>query len=366
MKTMCIIGITILCIILSNIEKASAQTDNSVKLSGAGASFPAPLIAAMADHYLVATNGRVEVSYQSIGSGGGIRQFVETKIMFGMSEAYLSDEVISNIENSTGGKGFNMPITLADVVPTYNISGVRDGLIFSPDLLVDLFMGKITNWNNPRIKALNPDVNLPSLPVTIVYRSDGSGTTNIWTSYLTAVSEEWKDKVGYSTSVNWPVGVGGKGNEGVAEVVMNTSGAIGYNSLAYALLNNMAYGSVINMSGNIIEPSFAATTEAANIDLLNDTRVLFTNTPAKNGYPIAGFTWMLVYEHLDKNNAISNRIEAEELIRFLIWCITEGQELSEMLGYARLPNAAIDRNMQMIKQMKWKGELIGNDITNER
>jgi phosphate transport system substrate-binding protein len=333
---------------------------------GAGATFPAPLLTAMADEYRDLTNARVTVNYQSIGSGGGIRQFIEQTIMFGMSEAFLSDEVLAEIEASTGGKAFNMPITLADVVPTYNIPGIEKGLVFNADVLVDLFLGNITNWNDPRIAALNPTINLPSLPITIVHRSDGSGTTNIWTSYLSAVSVEWRTKIGFGTSVNWPTGVGGNGNEGVAGAVMNSPGAIGYNSLSYAIINDMPFGSVINAAGNTIVPSFAATTEAANIELPEDTRVLFTNTPAENGYPIAGFAWMLVYEHLDKNNAIKSKNEAVEVVEFLVWAITDGQELSEELGFARLPQAAVDRNLAMIKQIKWEGELIGKAILSEK
>jgi phosphate transport system substrate-binding protein len=331
----------------------------NVDLLGAGATFPAPLITAMADEYRDLTAGRVTLNYQSIGSGGGIRQFIEQTIMFGMSEAFLSDEVMGEIEQSTGGKAFNLPITLADVVATYNLPGIDKGLVFTGELLVEIFMGRITNWNNPRIAELNPGVKFPSLPITVVHRSDGSGTTNIWTSYLSRISTEWSEKVGFGTSVSWPVGVGGNGNEGVAGAVMNSPGAIGYNSLSYALINNMAFGSVINSSGNTIVPSFAATTEAANIDLPEDTRILFTNTPAPNGYPIAGFAWMLVHENLEKNKAISNRDQALDVVEFIIWAITEGQELSETLGYARLPQAAVDRNINMIKQIKWEGEMIG-------
>jgi len=333
-----------------------------IDLLGAGASFPAPLVTAMADEYRQATKQRVTVNYQSIGSGGGIRQFVEQTIMFGMTEAFLSDEVMANIEEQTGGRAFNMPITLADVVATYNLPGIGKGLVFNAEVLVGIYMGKITRWNDSKIKALNPSVNLPNLPITVAHRSDGSGTTNIWTSYFTRVSDEWKEKVGFGTSVNWPTGVGGNGNEGVAGAVINTPGAIGYNSLSYAILNNMSFGYVINKSGNTIEPSYAATTEAANIDLPDDTRILFTNTPAPKGYPIAGFAWMLVYEHLDKNNAINTREQAIELIEFLIWTITDGQELSEDLGYAQLPKAAIDKNLQMIKQLKWNGEAIGSEV----
>ncbi|MEX2603761.1 MAG: phosphate ABC transporter substrate-binding protein PstS [Gracilimonas sp.] len=337
-------------------------SEDRVNILGAGATFPAPLITTMADEYRDITNRRVTVNYQSIGSGGGIRQFMEQTVMFGMSEAFLSDEVMADIESSTGGRAFNMPITLADVVPTYNLPGIEKGVVFSGDLLVDIFLGKITRWNNPRIEELNPDIDFPDREITVVHRSDGSGTTNVWTSYLTRVSEEWKEKVGYATSVNWPTGIGGNGNEGVAGAVINTPGSIGYNSLTYAILNNMSYGSVINSAGNVIEPSYKATTEAANIELPEDTRILFTNTPAENGYPIAGFAWMLIYENLEQNNAIENRKQAEELIEFLIWSITEGQELAEPLGFARIPQAALDKNVAMIKQIKWNGDEIGLEL----
>ena len=333
---------------------------------GAGATFPAPLITAMADDYRDLTNRRVTVNYQSIGSGGGVRQFIEQTVMFGMSEAFLSDEVMQNVEEQTGGKAFNIPITLADVVPTYNLPGIEETLVFDGHLLVDIYLGNITRWNDSRIAELNPGVDLPNRAITVVHRSDGSGTTNVWTSFLTRVSDEWRERVGFATSVNWPTGIGGNGNEGVAGAVINTPGAIGYNSLSYALLNDMSYGSVINQSGNIIEPSFEATTEAANIELPEDTRILFTNTPAEYGYPIAGFAWMLVYENLDGNNAINSRRDAEELVRFIIYAVTDAQELSEPLGYARISDAAQQRSLDMIRQLKWNGEEIGSQILEEQ
>lgn len=366
------IYITLVCLILLTIsctggddENGEPNPDNQddrVDILGAGATFPAPLITDMADEYRKYTDNRVTVNYQSIGSGGGIRQFIEQTVMFGVSEAFLSDEVISNIEESTGGRAFNMPITLADVVPTYNLPGFEKGIVFDGDLLVEIFLGNITNWDDPKIAELNPELDLPRLPITVVHRSDGSGTTNVWTSFLTRVSDEWAGKIGFATSVNWPVGIGGNGNEGVAGMVQNTPGSIGYNSFSYALMNNMAYGSVINASGNTIEPSYEATSEAANIELPEDTRILFTNTPAENGYPIAGFAWVLIYENLDQNRAITNRKRAEELIEFLIWSITEGQELSENIGYARLPETAVEKNFAMIFKLQWKGEELGKEI----
>lgn len=346
-------------------ERRAGRSER-IDLLGAGASFPAPLVTAMADEYRQVTSNRVTINYQSIGSGGGIRQFTEQTIMFGMSEAFLSDDIMAELESKTEGRAFNMPITLADVVVTYNVPGVDKGVVFDGELLVDIYMERVTSWNDPKIEALNPGKNLPSLPVTVVHRSDGSGTTNVFTSFLTRVSDEWRSKIGFGTSVNWPAGIGGNGNEGVAGAVMNTPGAIGYNSFSYALLNDMSYGFIVNSSGNTIEPSYAATTEAANIDLPEDTRILFTNTPAPQGYPIAGFAWMLVYENLEKNNAINSHEEAIELVQFIVWAITEGQELSEGLGYARLPEAAIERNIEMISQVKWNGEYIGREVLKDK
>jgi phosphate transport system substrate-binding protein len=248
------------------------------------------------------------------------------------------------------------------VVPTYNLPGVAKGLIFDGDTLAEIFLGNITSWADPQIAALNPGVRLPPLPITVVHRSDGSGTTNIWTSYLTKVSPSWADRVGFATSVNWPVGIGGNGNEGVAGVVQNTPGAIGYNSLVYAALNGIAYGYVKNKSGNVIEPSLVATSLAADVPLPADTRILVTDTDAADGYPIAGFAWMLVYENLDANNAISTRTQAEELLRFVLWAITDGQDLAEPLSFSRIPAAVLALNLDMIRQMKWQGEDLGAQV----
>lgn len=359
-KTLSIFAIALFLISCGGGDSAPQQERTNIV--GAGATFPAPLITAMADEYRDLTDRRVTVNYQSIGSGGGVRQFMEQTVMFGMSEAFLSEDVMATIESETGGRAFNMPITLADVVPTYNLPTVDQPLVFDGQTLVDIFLGNVTRWDDPAIAELNPDVTLPDREITVVHRSDGSGTTNIFTSYLSRVSDEWREQVGFSTSVNWPVGIGGNGNEGVAGTVQNSPGAIGYNSLSYAILNDMAYASVINSSGNVIRPEFAATTEAANIDLPEDTRILFTNTPAEQGYPIAGFTWVLMYENLEQNSAIESRLQAQELLDFLVWSMTEGQELAEPLGFARIPQAALDRNLAMIRQIKWNGEMLGEEI----
>jgi phosphate transport system substrate-binding protein len=353
----------LLAVIVGLTALAGTAAAQNVELLGAGATFPAPLITAMADEYRDLTG--VTINYQSIGSGGGIRQFIEQTVMFGMTERALDDDQLTEIRVLTGGEAFNLPITLGDVVPTYNLPGVGPGLIFDGALLADLFLGNVTTWNDPRIADLNPGVTLPPLPVTIVHRSDGSGTTAIWTDYLSKVSSEWESRVGTATSVEWPTGIGGNGNEGVAGVVQSTPGALGYNSLVYATLNGISYGSLVNQSGNVIEPSIAATTAAANVDIPADTRVSITDTTAPDGYPAAGFAWMLVYENLDQNNAIATREQAEALVRFIIWAVTDGQALAEPLDFAPIPEAVLARNLDMIRQIKWQGEPIGETLLAE-
>jgi phosphate transport system substrate-binding protein len=343
----------------------SVALAQNVELLGAGATFPAPLVTAMADDYRDITRGRVTVNYQSIGSGGGIRQFTEQTVMFGMTEAFLSDAALATIAEQGGGVAFNLPITLGDVVVTYNLPGVPTVLVFDGDTIAEIFLGNIRTWADPQIALLNPGVRLPPLPITVVHRSDGSGTTNIFTNYLSKVSPSWAERVGFATSVNWPTGIGGNGNEGVAGVVQNTPGSIGYNSLVYAALNGIAYGHVINKSGNVIEPSLAATSLAADVALPADTRILVTDTDAPDGYPIAGFAWLLMYEHLDANRAIQTRDQAIELLRFVLWAITDGQDLAEPLSFARIPDAVLALNLDMIRQMKWQGEDVGAQVLAE-
>ena len=333
-----------------------------VELLGAGASFPAPLITAWADEYRDLTDGAVTVNYQSIGSGGGVRQFMEQTIMFGATEAALNDANAELARTNTGGLAYNLPITLGDVAVTYNVPGVAQGLVFSPETIAGAFLGEITRWNDPKIAALNPGVSLPNLPIQIAHRSDGSGTTNIFTNYLTKVSAKWRDAIGFGSSVNWPVGTGGNGNEGVAGIVKSTPGALGYNSLVYAVLNDISYGTVINKSGNRIVPSLEATSLAAAVTIPQDGRIMLTDTDAAQGYPIAGFAWALVYENLDRNGAIQTRDQAVELTRFIYWMITEGQDINESLSFARLPKDAQAIAEQMVSTLKWQGEPIGQAV----
>lgn len=343
-------------------KDVAAASNKKFELLGAGASFPAPLLTAWADEYRTFTKGRVTVNYQSIGSGGGIRQFIEQTIMFGATESALNDKQMSDAIDKTAGLAFNLPLTLGDVVLTYNLPGIKKGLVFNAQTISETYLGMITRWNDPKIAALNPSVKLPNLPITIVHRSDGSGTTAVFTDYLSKVNTEWATKVGKGSSVKWLVGTGGNGNEGVAGVVQNTPGALGYNSLVYAVLNDIAYGSVINKSGTTVVPSLKATGLAAAVTIPADGRVSLTETTAKDGYPIAGFAWALVYENLDRNAAITDRDTAVQLVNFLYWVITRGQDINEGLSFARLPKDAQALAERMVSQLKFKGEAIGKQI----
>ncbi|MEX2502385.1 MAG: phosphate ABC transporter substrate-binding protein PstS [Trueperaceae bacterium] len=337
----------------------------NVNLEGAGATFPAPLITAWADEYRDLTDGRVTVNYQSIGSGGGIRQFLNQTVMFGASERFLTDEQLSEVQEATGGTAWNLPVTLGSVVPTYNLPGVDERLVLDGPTLARLFLGEIPFWDDEAIQALNPDVNLPLLPVQIVHRSDGSGTTAVWTDYLSKVSESWAEQVGFATSVDWPTGIGGNGNEGVAGVVQTTPGALGYNSLVYASLNDIAYAAVVNASGNAIVADLATTSAAGDVDMPADTRVSITDTPAPDGYPAAGFAWLLVHERLEANAAIESQQQAEELIRFFLYVLSDGQDTSEPLDFARLPTVAVDAAFAMIERTTYDDEPIGRTLLEE-
>ena len=337
----------------------------SVNLEGAGATFPAPLITAWADEYRDATDGRVTLNYQSIGSGGGIRQFLNQTVMFGASERFLTDEQIHDVEAATGGTALNLPVTLGSVVPTYNLPGVTERLTLDGPTLARLFLGEIPFWDDEAIADLNPDLDLPPLPVQIVHRSDGSGTTAVWTDYLSKVDATWAERVGFATSVDWPVGIGGNGNEGVAGVVQTTPGALGYNSLVYATLNDIAYAAVINAAGTPVVADLPSTSAAGDVDLPADARVSITDTPAPDGYPAAGFAWLLVHERLEANATISSRAEAEELVRFFLYVLTDGQDLSEPLDFARLPDAAVDVAIAMVERMTYEDEPLGADLVRE-
>jgi len=323
-----------------------------VALTGAGATFPYPLYAKYFDVYSQETG--VRVNYQSIGSGGGIRQLLEQTVQFGASDAPLSDAELKKFEDAYGTKILHIPTALGAVVPTYNLPGLTQPLKLSGPILAEIFLGKVTTWNDPKIAALNPGVSLPPLPITVVHRSDGSGTTYIWTEYLAKVSPEWKTRVGFGKSVAWPVGLGGKGNEGVAGLVRQVPGAIGYNELIYAIQSKIPYAAVKNRSGRFILASLESVREAANLDRIpQDTRVSLTDTPAENGYPISSFTWLLVYQDMAKNRAVKDVRVAKAVRDLLWWVIHEGQQYNEQLHYARLPEVVVRVSEKNIASLRY-------------
>jgi phosphate transport system substrate-binding protein len=324
---------------------ASSILAQKVQINGAGATFPNPIYTKWFAEYN-RLHPNVEINYQSIGSGGGIRQLTAGTVFFGATDGPMTNDQIF----AAGARIVHLPTVLGGDVPVYNFPGDRDPqLKFTGPLLADIFLGKITRWNDPAIARLNPGVALPDLDITVVHRSDGSGTTYIWVDYLSKVSPEWRQKVGVATSVNWPAGVGGKGNEGVAGLVKQTPGAIGYVELIYALQNKIAYGSVQNAAGEFV----LATTEtvsnaaAAAKAMPKDFRVSITNAPGHNVYPIASFTWLLFYEvPRDKNRA-------HVMGDFVRWALSDGQRFAGELGYAPLPKDVVALELETLNRMKW-------------
>jgi phosphate transport system substrate-binding protein len=319
------------------------------ELVGAGATFPYPLYSKMFDVY--SKEYGVKVNYQAIGSGGGIRQLLNKTVDFGGSDAVMSAED----EKTAGAAALHVPIVTGAVVLVYNVVGNPE-IKFSPDVIADIFLGKIKKWSDPRILSLNAGVKLPDTDISVVHRSDGSGTTFIFADYLSNVSKEWKEKVGTGPSLNWPVGLGGKGNPGVAGLVKQVPGSVGYVELIYALQNKMAFGTVQNKSGKWIKPTLAATSAAANITLPDNMKVSLVNTAAAEGYPIAGFTWVLLY----KEQGYGDRTEArvKELVKLVWWMTHEGQKYAEPMEYAPLSKAAVDKAEKLIKSVTYKGKAV--------
>ena len=323
-----------------------------VRLTGAGATFPYPLYAKYFAEYEKLTG--VRVNYQSIGSGGGVRQLFEQTVHFGASDAPLSDAELKKFKDRYGTDVVHVPTALGAVVPAYNLPGVKKPLNFTGPLLAELFLGKVKTWNDPRIAKLNPGLRLPPLPVTVVHRSDGSGTTYIWTEYLSKVSPEWKARVGFGKSVRWPTGLGGKGNEGVAGLVRQVPGAIGYVELTFALQTKLPYGAVQNRAGKFVLATVETVRKAAELkDFPPDARVSLTDTPAPEGYPISSFTWILVYRDMAKNRAFKRFAEAKALADLLWWISHDAQKYNEPLHYARLPEVAVKVNERNIQSLRF-------------
>jgi phosphate transport system substrate-binding protein len=325
----------ILCILVLTAGVMAATT-----LNGAGATFPYPIYSKWFSEYHN-LHSDIEINYQSIGSGGGIRQVTSGTVDFGASDGPMSDEYLAESKV----KLLHVPTVLGAVVPAYNIPGVSGEVKFTPEILAGIFLGKISNWSDGSIAKANPDIKLPNQAITVAHRSDGSGTTYIWTDYLSKISPDWKDTVGKGTSVKWPVGVGGKGNEGVAGLIRQLPGSIGYIELIYALQNKINYGSVRNASGQFVKASLESTTAAAaGVKMPADFRVSITNSTAKTAYPIASFTWLLIPTNpTDKN-------KGKILKEFLFWMLDQGQTMTEALSYAPLPKEVVEKEKAAITQ----------------
>ncbi len=325
-----------------------ASAAEPLMMNGAGATFPYPLYSKWFYEYSNANPG-LKFNYQSIGSGGGIKQITEGTVDFGASDAPMKEEEMAKLP----GPIFHLPTAMGAVAVVYNLEGVASGLHFTPEVLADIYLGKITRWNDPKIADLNKNVKLPNADIVVAHRSDGSGTTNIFTNYLSVVSPEWKSKVGQGTAVNWPVGLGGKGNEGVSGVVKQTPAGIGYVELAYAKQNHMTYALLRNRDGHFVAPTLEATSAAAAgaaKTMPADYRVSIVNAPGKDSYPIAGFTWLLVY----KNQ--TNEAKGKALVQFLKWAFTDGQKMEAALDYARLPKPVVDMLEKTMRQINYKGK----------
>jgi len=322
--------------------------DNPLTINGAGASFPYPIYSKWFDDYHK-KNSNNQINYQSIGSGGGIKQVTEGTVDFGASDGPMNDDQLKAFRDKHGFDILHFPTVLGADVPAYNIPGVSAELTFTPDAIAGIFLGKITKWNDPAIAGANKGVNLPGNDIVVVHRSDGSGTSYIWTDYLSKVSDEWKNKVGKGTSVNWPVGLGGKGNEGVAGLVKQTPNSFGYVELIYAIQNNMPYGKVKNASGNVVKADLASVTAAAAgaaKDMPADFRVSITNAPGKNAYPISSFTWLLIPEKF------SDAAKREAIKGFINWMLVDGQNEVEALSYAKLPKEVVAKEKQALAKVQ--------------
>ncbi len=342
-------GLKLFTMLLVLFAFCGTSLAKDIELIGAGATFPYPFYSKLFDVYNKEYG--VKVNYQAIGSGGGIRQLINKTVDFAGSDAIMSDKELAE----AGAPILHIPTCAGAVVITYNLTG-NPQLKLTPDVIADIFLGKITKWNDRRISEINPGVKLPDMNLTVVHRSDGSGTTFIFSSYLGKVSKEWKEKVGSGTSLNWPTGLGGKGNPGVAGLVQQTPGSVGYVELIYALQNKMPYGTVKNKKGNFVTPTLAATSKAADTSLPDDMKVDLTDTDAAEGYPISGFTWILVYKDLNYGGRTEEK--AKETVKLLQWMTHEGQKYAEPLDYAPLSPKAVEKAEKLIKSITYKSSIV--------
>jgi len=321
-----------------------ATAEGQVLLNAAGATFPYPIYSKWFDEYHQ-SHQNVQINYQSIGSGGGIRQLLDKTVDFGASDGPMNDDQLKQASVPI----LHFPTVLGAAVPSYNVPGVEGDLNFTPEALAGIYLNKITKWNDPAIAGINPGAKLPNQDIVVVHRSDGSGTSFIWTDYLSKVSPEWQQKVGKGTSVNWPVGLGGKGNEGVSALIQQTPGSLGYVELIYAVQNHIPYGKVKNSGGTFVKADLAGVSAAAAgaaKSMPDDFRVSITNAEGKAAYPISSFTWLLI------PSKFSDASKRDVVKDFLKWAITDGQQYCEALSYAKLPKEVVSKEMKAIAQIQ--------------
>ncbi|HEX2168756.1 MAG TPA: phosphate ABC transporter substrate-binding protein PstS [Nitrososphaera sp.] len=359
----------------SQLQQGGAAGGQSITINGAGATFPFPLIDTWRVEYQ-SVNPSVNINYQSIGSGGGVRQFTERTVDFGASDAPLTEQEMQGLSSTP----VHIPETIGSVVAAYNIPGIDKGLKLTGQVLADIFAGKITSWDDPRIVELNAGIQLPSTDIITVHRSDGSGTTYIWTSYLSQVSPEWNQTIGAGKSVQWTVGLGASGNEGVSNTILSTPNSIGYVELTYALTTNMDYASLMNNAGNFVEPTLSSTQAAAQNAIIMSgtgngtnttsttsgsaislpggdqswTHVSLLDAPGADSYPIASFSYLLLYKELSIN--IDSMEKAHALAQFINWAITDGQQFASPLHYVPLPDSVVQHNQQTLRSLTFDGQ----------
>jgi phosphate transport system substrate-binding protein len=326
------------------VTLGASMAAQTIRINGAGATFPLPIYSKWFSEYNK-LHPNIEINYQSVGSGAGIQQVIKQTVFFGATDGPMTPEQMQ----AAPGKILHFPTVLGAVVPVYNVPNVKSELKFTGPLLADIFLGKITKWNDPAIAKLNEGVSLPATDITVAHRADGSGTSYIWVDFLAKVSPEWKTKVGVNTSVKWPTGVGGRGNEGVASLVAQTPGSIGYVELIYALQTKITYGTVQNMAGEFVKASVQSVTAAAAAaatQMPPDFRVSITNAPGKGVYPVSSFTWLLLYENP------KDKVQAKTMVDFMKWALTDGQKFAPELGYAPLPEAVVKLEMAALAKVK--------------
>lgn len=340
-------AVTFMAVVLALVCFSTPASSSDMELLGAGATFPQPLYSKMFDAYN--QQYKVKINYQGIGSGGGINQLVRKTVDFGGTDAFMTAKELE----TAGAPVLHIPTCLGAVVVTYNLPG-NPKLNFTSEAIAGIFLGSIKRWNDPKIVSANPDVKLPDMPIVAVHRADGSGTTHIFSEYLTKANKEWKETIGAGKSLKWPAGqIGQKGNPGVAGYVKQTPGAVGYVELLYAIQNKMPYGNVRNKAGKFIEPSLKAVSAAANVKIPDDTNVSLTDTEAAAGYPISGFTWLIFYKEQNYGGKAKGRAEA--LAKLLSWMVGDGQKYVEPLQYAPLSKEAAAKANQIIRSMTYDG-----------